>query len=174
MERPLDSNKRGPSPLPCHCPAPFWCNLTSIWHLIEAHMTQYWRCVITMSAVAVGSEKIYLRWCFLGFWWCLWVVISVAVNLFALRAQWPFFLFLTNAEVSRSFFFFCPIWSHVGVAMLRGLLFLSRLSVFAYLEIKSVRSAPNSCDHKESTTSTLQRGSALTQKPVRLQTCKSN
>lgn len=59
--------------------------------------------------------------------------------------------------------------------MLSGsLFFLSRLSVFAYLEIKSVRSTPNSCDHKGSTTSTLQRGSALTHQAVRLQTRKSN
>lgn len=46
-----------------------WCGLTSDSHLIEPHVTQDWRRVIAVSAVAVGSEVVSLNQCFLGFWW---------------------------------------------------------------------------------------------------------
>lgn len=150
-----------------------WCGLTSDPHLIEPHVTHDTQCV---SAVAVGSELVCLKQCFLGFWW----VASVSsYHVCGCKSDCvkstvsPFFPWQKQkCLVGPVFFFLFEVMSASQCWI--TFFFLSRLSIFAYLEIKSVRSTPNSCDHKGSTTRTLQRGTALTHKAVCLKTRKCN
>lgn len=86
-----------------------WCGLTSDSHLIEPHVTQDWWHLIAVSAVAVGSEVVCLKQCFLGFWWLASVssyhVCGCKSDCVKSKVS-PFFFPSTKAEVSRKACFF--------------------------------------------------------------------